>query len=148
MPVTCGRTSATRYATVRPGSSSTIPALRGTSVSTPTSAGGGCAAGWASPPQPERKCMAAGAATVPVRVTHFSLRFAASVLQHSREQVDERGDLLIAQAAQMAFELLVEERLNLVADREPLVGERQVHHAPIGLAALALEQPLVLEPVE
>src|SRR5258706_4228878 len=54
MPDTCGRTSAIRYATVRPGSSSTMLTLRAASVTTPTSVGPGAPAGPCGPPQAAR----------------------------------------------------------------------------------------------
>ena len=92
MPDTCGRTSATRYATVRPGSSSTMPTLRVASVSTPTSGGPCGTAGGFAPLQPKSAlAKATTAISFPLRITFefLLLSLVAAVLEHAPQEVRE-----------------------------------------------------------
>src|SRR4029079_6108169 len=124
MPETCGRTSATRYPTVRPGSSSTMPTLRVARVITPTSGGPCGPAGAFAPLQPKSAfAKATTAIQVPLRTTFefLLLSLFAAVLEHAPQEVRESGDLFVAEAAQVALELRIDERLYLVARAPALV---------------------------
>src|SRR6187549_2720516 len=95
IPVTCGRTSATRYAVVRPGSWSVIAMARGASVITPTSGGGGGPP--ASLAQAVRN-MAASIATVE-QLLLFSI--ARSVRHHATQEVVELGEFFFLETIEM-----------------------------------------------
>src|SRR4051812_41392833 len=97
MPVTCGRTSATRNAVVRPGSWSVMSTLRGSRVTTPTSGGGGgpasCLAHAAS--------SAAAAAAAAISISSFFLGIARSVRQHATEEVVQLVQFFFLEAVQV-----------------------------------------------
>src|SRR5688572_14004162 len=96
MPVTCGRTSATRNAVVRPGSWSVIEIERGASVMTPTSGGGG---GPASS-LPQAASVNAVSANNPVRKKSVRV-IAGSVRKHPAEQAVELREFFFLESIEV-----------------------------------------------
>src|SRR5262245_58379947 len=92
MPVTCGRTSATRKAVVRPGSWSVILMGRALSVMMLTSGGGGgppC-----SLPQP-------ASASSAIKRNLFLFGIARSIGQHAGQEIVELRELVFLEAIEM-----------------------------------------------
>src|SRR5262245_12620858 len=97
MPVTCGRTSATRNAVVRPGSWSVMATGRGFSVTMLTSGGGG------GPPWslPQAASVSAAATRATTRMRLFCFGIARSVGQHAFQEIVEQGQFFFLESIEM-----------------------------------------------
>src|SRR5262245_5642425 len=124
MPVTCGRTSATRNAVVRPGSWSVIAIERGASVMTLTSGGGGGPA--SSLPQATRA--SAVSANNPVRKTSVRV-ITGSIREHAAEQAIELREFFFSESIEMHVHALDDDRPDLVGHLLALRSQVQVDHA-------------------
>src|SRR5262245_17024447 len=151
MPVTCGRTSATLKAVVRPGSWSMMATARGFSVITLTSGGGGGPP--ASLPQADNNRAAARivmarifARRVPAELLAFGI--ACSIRQHATQEVAELVEFFFLETIEVNVHALDHDGPDLVGDLLALGREMQVHHAAVVGAALAPEQVLFLQAVE
>src|SRR6476659_9334997 len=142
MPVTCGRTSATRKAVVRPGSSSVMSTLRGAIVTTPTSGGGG------GPASCLPHAASNDAAVAATRISSFLLGIARSVHQHATEEVVQLVQFFLLEAVQVDVHPFDHDRPDLRGHLPALRREVQVDDAAVGLAALAAQKVLFLEAVE
>src|SRR6187551_243393 len=145
MPVTCGRTSATRNAVVRPGSWSVMATERGFSVTMLTSGGGG-APSWSLPQAASSS--AAAVAVITTRKSLFTFGIARSVGQHATEEVAELDEFFFLETIEMDVHAFDHDGPDLVRHLLALRRQVQVHHAPVGFAALAPQQVLLLEAVE
>src|SRR5688572_30717767 len=118
MPVTCGRTSATLNAVVRPGSWSVISTERGLSVTTLTSAGGGGpllsapqAASTSAAPRPMKRLFLAG--------------IARSIGQHAGQKIIELRQLVFLEAIEMHVHALDHDGPDAIGHLAALRGEMQ-----------------------
>src|SRR5262245_15132717 len=105
MPVTCGRTSATRNAVVRPGSWSVIAIERGASVMMLTSGGGGGPA--SSLPQ----ATSASAVSANKLERKVSMRvIAGSIREHAAEQAVELREFFFPESVEMHVHAIDDDR--------------------------------------
>src|SRR5512147_725411 len=136
MPVTCGRTSATRKAVVRPGSWSVMATERGFSVTMLTSAGGG-GPPWSLPQAASSS--AAASTTAVVRMKSLAFGIARSIGQHATQEVAELGEFFFLETIEVDVHPFDHDGPDLVRHLLALRGEVQVHHAPVGFAAFAAQ---------